>query len=82
MDQLQLNDVPSVPKRRGRPSSPNSMTAAERKRNQRTRHDLAVLSVEIPTVLFEALSEYMKFKDLTKNQVIENLLTKQLLRKR
>lgn len=79
MNQLHL---PEVPKKRGPVPSGKAMTAGERKAKQRAKHNLHVLSVEIPEELFAALSDYMKFKDLTKNQVIENLLTKQLLRKR
>lgn len=82
MDQLGLSGVLPLPKKRGRPCTGKAMTAAERKAKQRQNNGLVVLSVEVTAEVFAALNEYMRFKDLTKNQVIENLLTKQLLRKR
>lgn len=82
MIQPTLTGVPEIPKKRGRPPTGKAMTAAQRKQKQREMHDLVVLSVEISSEVVEALNEYMKFKNLTKNQVIEKLLTNQLLRKR
>lgn len=79
---LLLPGVPPVPKKRGRPPTGCAMSAAERKRNQRERMGLVTLSVDLPADLVDALSEYMRFKEMTKGEVIEKLLRSQLLRKR
>lgn len=66
----------------GRPVTGLAMTAAERKRRQRQRSGLGVLSVELPVELIEEFNEFLMFKDLTRAAVIEKLLRSQLLRKR
>lgn len=48
----------------------------------RARKDTVTLSVDLPRELVVALDEYMRFKNLTKVQVISKLITSQLLRKR
>lgn len=48
----------------------------------REKHNLVTLSVNIPKEVMEGLNEYMKFKNLTKAEVIEKLIRSQLLRKR
>jgi hypothetical protein len=48
----------------------------------RARYDLVTLSVDIPRDLKLRLEDYMRFKNLTKAQVIVKLLAGQLLRKR
>ena len=48
----------------------------------RARKALVTLSVDLPADLVEQLEAYMQFKNVTKKQVIENLLRTQLLRKR
>lgn len=76
---VELFDKP----RRGRPRGVfPAMTAAERMRKSREERGLVTLTVQIPSELFAGLNEYMKHKDLTKNQVIEKLIQNQLLRKR
>lgn len=82
MNQIGLSGVPALPKKRGRPPTGKAMTPAQRKAKQRENNGLVVLSVEVSAEVFAALNEYMRFKDLTKNELIENLLIKQLLRKR
>ena len=55
---------------------------AERVRAWRERHNLRTLTVELPAAVMTGLDEYLKFKNLTKNEVIAKLITSQLLRKR
>jgi hypothetical protein len=55
---------------------------AERVAAFREKRNLVTLSVDLPVDVVDGLNEYMKFKDLTKRQVIEKLLRSQLLRKR
>jgi hypothetical protein len=57
-------------------------SAAERQAAYRERNKLVTLTVEIPQEVFDAMQEYMKFKDKTKNEVVTGLLKNQLLRKR
>lgn len=56
--------------------------AAERVKAFREKRGLVTLTVDLPAEVVEGLNEYLKFKDLTKNKVIEKLITSQLLRKR
>lgn len=71
------------PKRpRGRPASGYAMTDAERKAVNRMRRGTRTLTVELPPEVLDGLNEYMKFKGMTKNEVIEKLIRSQLLRKR
>lgn len=55
---------------------------AKRVAAYRARHDLVQLSVDIPVQVMLAFEEYLKFKDLTKREVITKLIETQLLRKR
>jgi hypothetical protein len=48
----------------------------------RARRDLVTVTVDLPRDVVDGLNEYMKFKDLTKTQVLEKLIRSQLLRKR
>lgn len=48
----------------------------------RKAHDLVPLSVDIPKAISDGLVEYMRFKNLTKADVIVKLIKSQLLRKR
>lgn len=71
-----------VARKRGRPSSGNAMTAAERQAAYRARHQLVSVTVELPVELVDELNEYLQFKDTTRNAVFAKLLRTQLLRKR
>jgi len=71
-----------VKRKRGRPSTGNAMTAAERQAAYRARNGLRSVTVELPADLVDQLDEYLRFKDTTKNAVFERLLRTQLLRKR
>lgn len=55
---------------------------AERVKAFRERNNKKTLCVQIDAQLMEKLDEFLKFKDITKNKLIEKLLTTQLLRKR
>lgn len=48
----------------------------------RAKNDTVTLSVDLPRELVESLNEFMRFKNLTKVEVISKLLMSQLLRKR
>lgn len=71
-----------VKRKRGRPSTGQAMTAAERQAAYRARHELVAVTVQLPADLVEGLNEYLRFKDTTKNEVFAKLLRSQLLRKR
>lgn len=71
-----------VKRKRGRPSTGTAMTPAERQAAYRARHELVPVTVELPSELVEALNDYLKFKDTTRNAVFAKLLRTQLLRKR
>lgn len=75
--------------KRGRPVSDSTLTpvekAAERQRVRRAKlaeHGVSTLTVELPVEVLDGLREYMKFKNMTKNVIIEKLIRQQLLRKR
>ncbi len=55
---------------------------AERVKAHRERNGVAAFTVDLPLDVIAAVDDYMKFKDLTKAQVIEKLVRSQLLRKR
>lgn len=72
------NDIPA--RGRGRPRVHESDAA--RVQAHREKHDLVALTVDLPRAVVDEFNEYLKFKDVTKNAVIEKLLRSQLLRKR
>jgi hypothetical protein len=57
-------------------------TAYEKAKAYRERHGLVNFSVDLPKDLVEQLSEYMRFKDKTRTEVMTKLISGQLLRKR
>lgn len=56
--------------------------AAARVAAHRAKHDLVTLSVDVPRAIVDGIEQYMRFKNLTKAQVIAKLVTQQLMRKR
>lgn len=48
----------------------------------RKKHQLVTLSVDVPKDVVDGLEEYMRFKNLSKAEVIAKLVRSQLLRKR
>lgn len=76
-------ELVELPKRgRGRPSTGQAMTPAERQAAYRARNALVPVTVDLPRDLVEGLNEYLKFKDTTRNEVFAKLIRNQLLRKR
>ena len=70
---------------RGRPATGAAKSSAQRQkeRRERLRDDgKAFLTVHVDATLLEGLKAYIRFKDITPDQVIEKLLRQQLLRKR
>ncbi|MBB3122150.1 hypothetical protein [Pseudoduganella violacea] len=72
-------------RQRGRPITGKAMTGAERQAARRAR--LAVggkttLTVTMSCEVVDFLSKFVRFKDLSKDDVIEGLIRKQLMRKR
>lgn len=70
---------------RGRPTTGAAKSSAQRQkeRRERLRDDgKAFLTVHVDAQLLKGLKAYIRFKDITPDQVIEKLLRQQLLRKR
>lgn len=80
-------DMLGEPKRgRGRPVGDKpAMSAAERQRLFRERKAAAgmgFITVNLPLDLISKLNEFIEFKDLNKDKVLEKLIRTQLLRPR
>jgi len=78
-------ELPGVPKRRGRPSTGNALTAAERQ--ARRREKLAAEGKVSSTVVIsrevqQALADFVEFKDVSLGDVVDRILRGYLLRKR
>jgi hypothetical protein len=71
-------------RQRGRPVTGNALSPAERqrKRRQLRAETHGSITVELPLDLLEQFREFLKFKDVTQDAVIERLIRGQLLRKR
>jgi hypothetical protein len=82
--QMQLDVVGT--RRRGRPVSVDgAATGAERQaaRRERLREEgKGVLTVEISLEVIAALDAFVKFKDVSKGDVVDRMLRSSLLRKR
>lgn len=82
-DPVEEGSVPVV-RRRGRPASGEAKSGAERMRARRERlkaEGMVELSVHIPVDVMSRLDEFLKFKDETKEHVVERAL-RAFLRKR
>ncbi len=55
---------------------------AEKQKAYRERNNLSSVVVQLPADLVQKFEDFLKFKDLTKSEVIEKLIRTQLLRKR
>lgn len=75
-----VNSNVIITRKAGRPRVHESDAA--RVQAHREKHDLVSVTVELPRALVDDFNAYLKFKDVTKNAVIEKLLRSQLLRKR
>lgn len=67
-------------KKRGR--KPLYSSASDRQTAFRERHNLKAFTVNLPVDLVDQFNEFLKFKDVKRDAVIEKLLRSQLLRKR
>ena len=70
---------------RGRPPTGVAKTSAQRQKDRRERlrdDGKAFLTVHVDAQVLAGLKAYIRFKDITPDQVIEKLLRQQLLRKR
>lgn len=57
-------------------------SAAERVAAYRERNRLVTVTLDLPVEVVDGLNDYLRFKDVTKGQVIAKLIRTQLLRKR
>ena len=78
-------ELPGVPKRRGRPATGKALTAAERQ--ARRREKLAAEGKVSSTVVIsrevqQALADFVEFKDVSLGDVVDRILRGYLLRKR
>lgn len=48
----------------------------------RARHNLVSFTVDLPADCVDGLAQYMRFKNLTRSEVVTKLIRAQLLRKR
>ena len=85
-DRYTLDLIGGVPRGRGRPlSDVPAASAAERqaKRRERLREEGRVpLTVTISAEVAQALENFLRFKDETKDSCVERVLRDRLLRKR
>lgn len=78
-------EIEGLPKRRGRPASPHSLTPAQRKAKQRAKAALSgkvSRSFDLSLDVVEALDKFVQFKDEDRNSVVERILRDRLMRKR
>lgn len=80
------DELPGVPKRRGRPATGQALSAAERQARYRARKleaGKAILTVEVGQDVVDALQAHVQFRDgVTQGQVVDRILRAYLLRKR
>jgi ATP-dependent Clp protease ATP-binding subunit ClpA len=72
-------------RQRGRPVTGSALTPAQRQARRREKlkeQGVGVLTVSISVDLLDRLDEFVRFKDVTKDAVVERLLRGQLMRKR
>lgn len=85
-DNRTLDMLPPPKRGRGRPAGATpAKTSADRMRALRERqreNGLGEMTVTLPLDLIAALDQFIQFKDLNKDAVIEKLIRGQLLRKR
>lgn len=78
-------DLPGGKGRRGRYATGTAKTSAQRQAERRARlaeEGIGVLTVHVAQDVLDALDKHVKFKDITKDSVVERMLRNQLLRKR
>ena len=75
----------SAPKGRGRPSTGEAKSGAERQkelRERRKEQGLVQLTVFIPKEMMVALNNFILYKDVDKDTVVQNCIRRELMRKR
>lgn len=78
-------DIDGMPKRRGRPASPDTPTAAERKaahRQKLAEEGKGEISLILSLDVIDALGKHVQFKDEGKGEAADRILRAYLLRKR
>jgi hypothetical protein len=84
-DSRQVDLLGGAIRQRGRPVSGKAMTGAQRQAARRAKlatQGKTTLTVEVSIEVAEALAAFVKFKDQSKDAVIERLIRSQLMRKR
>jgi hypothetical protein len=82
---VDLVGLPGVRRQRGRPATGNALTAAERQRLRRERlaeEGKGTLTVRVSADVLEALDGFLRFKDETRDSLVDRILRDRLLRKR
>lgn len=80
--ELDLNELGKPAEKRGRGRPRKHADNAAKQAAYRERNGLVPFHVDLPADVVQGLEEYLKFKGLTKNEVIAKLIRTQLLRKR
>lgn len=78
-------ELPGVPKRRGRPSTGKALTPAQRQAARRARlaaEGVEVVTFEVSGEVAERLRDLVEFKEETLSQAADRILRAYLLRKR
>ncbi len=84
-DKLTTDLLGGAIRQRGRPSTGQAMTGAERQALRRERlaaEGKTTLTVKVSLDVVHALARFTHFKDETKDEVIERLIRTQLMRRR
>lgn len=72
-------------RQRGRPATGTAMSGAERQAARRAKLALegkTTITVEVAQEVADALAAFVKYKDQSKDEVLERLIRTQLMRKR
>lgn len=84
-DEIQDCEGDDSPRGRGRPPTGEAKSNAERQRAYREAkrlEGLVPLTVYIPTEMMVALDNFLRFKDLDKDTVVQRCIRRELMRKR
>lgn len=84
-DSLTGNLLTGAVRQRGRPATGAALTGAERQKLRRDRLAMegkGLLTVEVSLDVIAALDAFVRFKDVTKGDVVDRILRGTLLRKR
>lgn len=85
-DNRTIDMLPPARRGRGRPVGGGpAMTPAQRQKARRDRlkaEGAGFLTVELPVEVLAALDRFVQFKDISKGEVVERVLRRELMRKR